>query len=110
MIYWCWDVAIRAVKEKMDREVSKALKSKAAKKRVADDLSNPFTDLGKLEITLNQLQTGRDNASLAALEALKGKKRCCGRCDGVNDICVSDMICEEHSTQGCEICYGRIEN
>lgn len=34
------------------------------------------------------------------------KSRCCGRCDGVNDLCVSDMICEEHNEQGCEICYG----
>ena len=34
------------------------------------------------------------------------KSRCCGRCDGVNDICVGDMICEEHNEMGCEICYG----
>lgn len=32
--------------------------------------------------------------------------RCCGRCDGINDICVADKICETHSIQGCEICYG----
>lgn len=31
--------------------------------------------------------------------------RCCGRCDGVNDICVGDMVCEEHKERGCEICY-----
>lgn len=34
------------------------------------------------------------------------KSRCCGRCDGVNDICVGDIICEEHNTMGCEVCYG----
>lgn len=38
-------------------------------------------------------------------ETLK-KSRCCGRCDGVNDICVGDMTCEAHSEMGCEICYG----
>ena len=37
---------------------------------------------------------------------LTPKSRCCGRCDGVNDICVTDMVCEEHKTRGCEICYG----
>lgn len=34
--------------------------------------------------------------------------RCCGRCDGVHDICVTDQICEEHNAQGCEICFGKI--
>ena len=34
------------------------------------------------------------------------KSRCCGMCDGVNDICVTDMICQKHSEEGCEICYG----
>jgi hypothetical protein len=36
---------------------------------------------------------------------IEKKSRCCGRCDGVNDICVTDMICEEHSETGCKICY-----
>jgi hypothetical protein len=35
------------------------------------------------------------------------KSRCCGRCDGINDICVADMRCEEHNEIGCEICYGK---
>lgn len=35
------------------------------------------------------------------------QSRCCGRCDGVNDICVSDMICEAHNVTGCEDCYGK---
>lgn len=34
------------------------------------------------------------------------KSRCCGRCNGIDDICVADMICKEHDKQGCEICYG----
>ena len=34
------------------------------------------------------------------------KSRCCGRCDGVNDLCVADMICDKHNEMGCEICYG----
>jgi len=34
------------------------------------------------------------------------QNRCCGRCDGIDDICVADMKCEEHDTYGCEICYG----
>jgi len=32
--------------------------------------------------------------------------RCCGMCDGENDICVADMVCEPHKKIGCEICYG----
>lgn len=35
------------------------------------------------------------------------KNRCCGRCDGINDYCVSDMECEEHKTLGCETCWPR---
>jgi len=34
------------------------------------------------------------------------KSRCCGRCDGVNDICHADRICEKHNETGCEICFG----
>jgi hypothetical protein len=33
--------------------------------------------------------------------------RCYGRCDGVNDICVSDMRCDKHSILGCEECFGK---
>lgn len=40
------------------------------------------------------------------LDFTKYKYRCCGRCDGVDDICVADMVCEKHSETGCEICYG----
>ena len=39
-------------------------------------------------------------------EQTQPKSRCCGRCDGVNDICVADMICDDHTTRGCETCYG----
>ena len=35
------------------------------------------------------------------------QSRCCGRCDGINDVCVSDMICEIHGEQGCEVCFGK---
>ena len=34
------------------------------------------------------------------------KSRCCDRCDGVDDICVGDQVCENHSTRGCKICFG----
>lgn len=36
----------------------------------------------------------------------KMKSRCCGRCDGINDICFADMICDIHNVTGCELCYG----
>ena len=39
-------------------------------------------------------------------QALPSESRCCGRCDGVHDICVADMICDKHSIEGCELCYG----
>ena len=34
------------------------------------------------------------------------KSRCCGRCDGVSDLCVADTICDDHSIMGCEECFG----
>lgn len=34
------------------------------------------------------------------------KNRCCGRCDGINDICVADTTCEAHNVLGCELCFG----
>lgn len=40
------------------------------------------------------------------IEMRKQKSRCCGRCDGVTDECVTDMVCNTHSTEGCETCYG----
>lgn len=33
--------------------------------------------------------------------------RCCGRCDGVHDLCVADQVCKNHDTMGCEICFGK---
>lgn len=33
------------------------------------------------------------------------ENRCCGRCDGVNDLCVTDMTCDIHQEDGCENCY-----
>ena len=33
------------------------------------------------------------------------KTRCCGRCDGVSDICYADLECEAHYTLGCRICW-----
>lgn len=35
------------------------------------------------------------------------KSRCCGRCDGHNDECVADQICDDHKVQGCETCFGK---
>ena len=35
------------------------------------------------------------------------QSRCCGRCDGINDICVADMVCEQHEIEGCEDCFGK---
>jgi hypothetical protein len=37
---------------------------------------------------------------------IEEKSRCCGRCDGVDDLCYADMTCDDHNTRGCEICYG----
>lgn len=34
------------------------------------------------------------------------KSRCCGRCDGVNDVCVADTKCDPHGIYGCEVCFG----
>jgi hypothetical protein len=33
--------------------------------------------------------------------------RCCGRCNGVDDLCFTDMCCDDHQEYGCEICYGK---
>tara|TARA_R110000851_G_scaffold315229_5_gene477609 strand:- start:8554 stop:9363 length:810 start_codon:yes stop_codon:yes gene_type:complete len=32
--------------------------------------------------------------------------RCCGRCDGVHDDCVTDIVCKPHHIMGCEQCFG----
>lgn len=34
------------------------------------------------------------------IEEPKNKSRCCGRCDGVNDICIGDTVCEAHKAMG----------
>lgn len=33
--------------------------------------------------------------------------RCCGRCNGIDDLCFTDMTCDNHKERGCEICYGK---
>lgn len=35
-------------------------------------------------------------------------ERCCGRCDGVNDLCVADQFCDKHNVEGCEDCFGKV--
>ena len=35
------------------------------------------------------------------------KSRCCGRCNGVDDLCFTDMTCALHQGRGCETCYGK---
>lgn len=35
------------------------------------------------------------------------KSRCCGRCNGVDDLCFTDMTCTLHESRGCETCYGK---
>ena len=35
------------------------------------------------------------------------KSRCCGRCNGVDDLCYTDMCCDDHHVYGCETCYGK---
>jgi hypothetical protein len=35
------------------------------------------------------------------------KSRCCGRCNGVDDLCYTDMCCVNHRVYGCETCYGK---
>ena len=37
----------------------------------------------------------------------KKKSRCCGRCNGVDDLCYTDMTCDNHNERGCETCYGK---
>lgn len=38
---------------------------------------------------------------------IKETSRCCGRCNGVDDLCYVDMCCDNHKKYGCEICYGK---
>lgn len=68
-------------------------------------------------IEANELQGGKFyeiNSFKQGKEIIEGifnpintkKSRCCGRCDGINDICVTDMVCELHNERGCELCYG----
>ncbi len=40
-------------------------------------------------------------------EFTEPESRCCGRCNGTDDICVADRVCEPHKITGCEICYGK---
>ena len=62
-------------------------------------------DLAKGNITTEQADDKLLSLSIVSFPS-RPKSRCCGRCNGIDDICVADMICEEHNEQGCEKCYG----
>ena len=62
-------------------------------------------DLEKGNITSEQADDKLLSLSIVSFPS-RPKSRCCGRCDGVHDLCVADMVCDEHDEQGCEICYG----
>lgn len=51
----------------------------------------------------------QENSSIQSVsKSLHERKgRCCGRCDGVHDLCFSDMTCDVHNVLGCEDCYGK---
>ena len=63
-------------------------------------------DLEKGNITPEQADDKLLSLSIVSFPS-RPKSRCCGRCDGVNDLCVADMVCDEHDKMGCEICYGK---
>ena len=66
------------------------------------------TETGNLiDITNLDLELLQYACIVAKESKLKTKSRCCGRCDGVNDICHADRICEKHTKTGCEICFGK---
>ena len=53
------------------------------------------------------LDLGWEVKEIVVLENGPNKiSRCCGRCDGVTDICHADRICKNHNETGCEICFG----
>ena len=58
----------------------------------------PFADWKTIELYLENMGVLKNEP--------KKQSRCCGRCDGVNDICHADRICEKHTEIGCEICFG----
>jgi hypothetical protein len=68
------------------------------------DITN--LDLEHYESFLTAMQKLQTAYIIAKENKLKPKSRCCGRCDGVNDICVTDQVCEKHTETGCEICFG----
>lgn len=55
--------------------------------------------------TLEKMENERNGKVPDSLT--RKESRCCGRCDGVNDLCFTDMDCDEHEVQGCEICFGK---
>ena len=69
------------------------------------DITN--LDLEHYESFLTAMQKLQTAYIVAKENKLKPKSRCCGRCDGVNDICHADRICDKHTETGCEICFGK---
>jgi hypothetical protein len=68
------------------------------------DITN--LDLEHYESFLTAIQKLQSAYIVAKENKLKTKSRCCGRCDGENDLCVNDQVCDNHDTMGCESCFG----
>lgn len=60
-------------------------------------------NLKKLE---EKLKKQADEFVNEEVEVPSKRSRCCGRCDGVNDLCVADTVCDAHEVLGCEVCFG----
>ncbi len=65
--------------------------------------------LGYKEITLMCYGENKPSDEKVSIDiklySSQESSRCCGRCDGINDLCIADTDCEKHNTTGCRICW-----
>jgi hypothetical protein len=98
---WCFAVLSKQVFE----NVNPNLKSEDKRKIILTTDQDLIKD-GVQAIDDEFLKWFVKNPSCEKFEVIS-MPRCCGRCDGVDDLCFTDMCCNDHQEYGCEICYGK---
>jgi hypothetical protein len=100
---WCYDDFLKSV---FQANSIMGVKTQNTSKKIILTTDQDLIVDGVQPIDDEFLEWFVENPSCKIVEVEK-KSRCCGRCNGVDDLCYTDVTCDKHQQNGCEECYGK---